>query len=83
MGYYVLELEKLESGIEVKCTLHLYYQATCACGHHTREKPLVGYVSQVEGRNKDLSLQEYELVDPMLATFIASLAIMHLILDVS
>ncbi len=30
MGYYVLELEKLDSGIEVKCTLHHYYQATCA-----------------------------------------------------
>jgi len=29
MGYYVLELEKLDSGIEVRCTLHHYYQATC------------------------------------------------------
>jgi hypothetical protein len=25
MGYYVLELEKLDSGIDVKCTLHHYY----------------------------------------------------------
>ena len=64
MGYYVLELEKLESGIEVKCTLHHYYQGTCDCGHHTKEKPLVGYVSVVEGRSKDLCLQEYGLVGP-------------------
>ncbi|BAZ39739.1 hypothetical protein NIES4101_77980 [Calothrix sp. NIES-4101] len=77
MGYYVLELEKLESGIEVKCTLHHYYQATCTCGHQTKEKPLVGYVSVVEGRSRDLSLQEYGLVGPMLATFIASVAIRY------
>jgi len=77
MGYYVLELEKLDSGIQVKCTLHHYYQATCACGHHTKEKPLFGYVSVVEGRSKDLCLQEYGLVGPMLATFIASLAIRY------
>lgn len=77
MGYYVLELEKLESGIEVKCTLHHYYGATCPCSHHTKEKPLVGYVSVVEGRSRDLSLQEYGLVGPMLATFIASLAIRY------
>jgi transposase len=77
MGYYVLELEKLESGIEVKCALHHYYQVTCACGHHTKEKPLLGYVSVVEGRSRDLCLQEYGLVGPMLATFIASLAIRY------
>lgn len=77
MGYYVLELEKLESGIDVKCTLHHYYEATCDCGHHTKEKPLVGYISVVEGRSKDLCLQEYGLVGPMLATFIASLAVRY------
>jgi transposase len=76
MGYYVLELEKLDSGIQVKCRLHHYYQATCACGH-TKEKPLFGYVSVVEGRSKDLCLQEYGLVGPMLATFIASIAVRY------
>nr|MBW4453844.1 IS66 family transposase [Nostoc indistinguendum CM1-VF10] len=59
MGYYVLELEKLDSGIDVKCTLHHYYQVTCSCGHQTSSKPLTGYVSVVEGRSKDLCLQEY------------------------
>lgn len=77
MGYYVLELEKLDSGIQVKCTLHHYYQGTCECGHQTLSKPLTGYVSVVEGRSKDLCLQEYGLVGPMLATFIASLAIRY------
>ena len=77
MGYYALELEKLDYGIEVKCTLHHYYQATCSCGHHTKLKPQVGYVSVVEGRSRDLCLQEYGLVGPMLATFIASLAVRY------
>lgn len=77
MGHYVLELEKLEYGIEVNCTLHHYYQRTCSCGHQTSSKPLTGYVSVVEGRSRDLCLQEYTLVGPMLATFIASLGIRY------
>ncbi|MBD2777605.1 IS66 family transposase [Iningainema tapete] len=77
MGYYVLELEKQESGIEVICQLHHYYQVTCECGHHTKAIPGFGYVSVVEGRSKDLQLQEYGLVGPMLATFIASLAVRY------
>lgn len=77
MGYYVLELEKQESGVEVICQLHHYYEATCECGHHTKVIPGVGYVSVVEGRGKDLQLQEYGLVGPMLATFIASLAVRY------
>ena len=36
MGYYVLELEKRDSGIEVSCQLHDYCEATCECGHHTK-----------------------------------------------
>lgn len=66
MGYYVLELEKSETGIEVKCTLHHYYQATCTCGHRTKSKPLIGYISVVEGRKQDLKLQEYGLVGPIM-----------------
>lgn len=57
MGYYVLELEKLDMGIDVKCTLHHYYQATCSCSHKTLSKPLAGYISVVEGRSKDLCKQ--------------------------
>lgn len=77
MGYYVLELEKQSSGIQVNCQLHHYYGATCECGHHTKAMPGIGYVSVVEGRSKDLRLQEYGLVGPMLATFIASLAVRY------
>lgn len=77
MGYYVLELEKNVFGFEVICQLHHYYEATCECGHHTKVKPGVGYVSVVEGRSKDLQLQEYGLVGQMLATFIASLAVRY------
>jgi len=77
MGYYVLELEKLNSGFEVICQLHHYYCATCECGHQTKTMPGVSYVSQVEGRSRDLRLQEYGLVGPMLATFIASLAVRY------
>ena len=77
MGYYVLELEKQESGVEVMCQLHHYYGATCECGHQTKSLPGVGYVSVISGRSKDLQLQEYGLVGPMLATFIASLAVRY------
>jgi IS1 family transposase len=77
MGYYVLELEKQESGVEVICQLHHYYSATCECGHHTKALPGFGYVSVVSGRSKDLQLQEYGLVGPMLVTFIASLAVRY------
>ncbi|MFH7030766.1 MAG: hypothetical protein ACHBN1_36830 [Heteroscytonema crispum UTEX LB 1556] len=37
MGYYVLELLKLDGCIEVTWVLHHYYQATCECGHHTKD----------------------------------------------
>lgn len=77
MGYYVLELEKQECGVEVICQLHHYYCVTCECGHHTKAVPGIGYVSVVKGRSKDLQLQEYGLVGPMLATFIASLAVRY------
>lgn len=36
MGYYVLELEKRDSAIEVSCQLHHYYEASCECGHQTK-----------------------------------------------
>lgn len=77
MGYYVLELEKHDSGFGVICQLHHYYEAICECGHHTKVMPGLGYVSVVEGRSKDLQLQEYGLVGSMLATFIASLSVRY------
>jgi hypothetical protein len=78
MGYYVLELERSETGVRVVCRLHRYYSSVCAgCGHETKARPGEGIVSVVEGRKKDLRLQEYVLVGPMFATFIASLSVRY------
>ena len=75
MGHYVLELEQSPSGFRVVCQLHHYYQGTCSCGHVSHEAPGVGYISEREGRCRDLKLTEYSLVGPMLATFITSLGV--------
>ena len=77
MGHYVLELQLGESGIEVICQLHHYYQARCSCGYVSIAKPGTGYISELEGRTKDLKLTEYVLVGPMLATLIASLSVRY------
>ncbi len=77
MGHYVLELEREDSGFRVVCQLHHYYEATCDCGHISQAKPGTGYVSEVEGRSRDLKLTEYVLVGPLLATLIASLAVRY------
>ncbi|MCP4452019.1 MAG: transposase, partial [Planctomycetes bacterium] len=77
MGHYVLELERTETGVRVVCRLHRYYVGVCACGHETKARPGEGIVSVVEGRKKDLRLQEYVLVGPMFATFIASLSVRY------
>ena len=77
MGYYVLELEREKSGFRVVCQLHHYYELTCECGHQSKARPGEGYTSSVNGRSKDLKLQEYVLVGEMLATFIASLSVRY------
>ena len=41
------------------------------------KQPGTGYISEVEGRARDLKLTEYVLVGPMLATFIASLGVRY------
>ena len=80
-------LELLEGEIvemSPESPLH-YYRTTCpkgyrsaySCGHCTRAKPGQGYISEVEGRSKDLQLTEYVLVGPFLATFIASLSVRY------
>jgi len=75
MGYYVYDLEKTASGMRIFCTLHHYHAVVCDCGHKTKSQPGEGYVSQIEGRKKDLKLTEYTMVGPMLATFIAALSV--------
>jgi len=77
MGYYVFEIEKTPSGIRIFCTLHHYYIVACGCGHENKARPGEGFISTVEGRKKDLKLTEYVMVGPMLATFIAALAVRY------
>ena len=77
MGYYVLELEPELFGFRVVTQLHHYYRTTCSCGHCTHAQPGTGYISEVEGRSKDLQLTEYVLVGAFLATFIASLSVRY------
>jgi len=77
MGYHAYELEKTSAGIRIFCVLHHYYSAVCTCGHETKAQPGEGFVSHVEGRQKDLKLTEYTMVGPMLATFIAALSVRY------
>ncbi len=62
MGHHVLELETTESGLQVVCQLHHYYQSICSCGHQSQSQPGVGISSLMEGRSRDLKLTEYVLV---------------------
>lgn len=77
MGYHTLELEKESSGFRIKCNLHHYYENSCPCGHQTQAVPGQGYVSTLEGRKRNLKIQEYTLVGPLLTTLIASLSVRH------
>ena len=76
MGYYVLELERAATGVRVVCRLHRYYSSICtACEYATKARPGEGIVSAVNGRKNDLRLQEYAVVGPIFATFMASLSV--------
>jgi IS1 family transposase len=77
MGYYQFELVPQEQGFKIICYLHHYYGATCSCGHHSQAIPGRGDCSELEGRKIQLQLQEYTLIGPMLATFIASLSVRY------
>jgi transposase len=77
LGYHQFELEVEEQGFKIVCQLHHYYGATCLCGHHSQAMPGRGDSSEIAGRKVQLKLQEYTLVGPMLATFIASLSVRY------
>ena len=76
-GFYTFELERKENGIDISCTLHNYHSCICLCGHENMAKPGEGYISVIEGRNRNLQLKEYTLIGPMFATFIAALNRRH------
>lgn len=77
MGYHQFELELGKQGFTIVCQLHLYYGATCLCGHHSQAIPGQGERSEIVGRKVQLQLKEYTLVGPMLATFLASLSVRY------
>jgi transposase len=74
-AHHVFELDRGEMGLQVTAAKHSYFAASCACGHETVASPGVGLRSQIEGRKRDLQLSERCLVGPMLAIFIAALAL--------
>jgi transposase len=76
-GHFVLDLERLPSGLRVACVLHLYHVVRCPCGKETAAHPAKGLVSAVDGRKRDLRLTEASLVGPALATFIAALSVRY------
>jgi hypothetical protein len=74
-AHHVFELDRGDMGLQVTAARHSYFAASCACGHETVARPGVGLCSQIEGRKRDLHLSERCLVGPMLAIFIAALAL--------
>ena len=74
-AHYVFELERGEGELRVVAQKHCYFAAVCACGHESVARPGVGLQSAIDGRRRNLQMSERCLVGPMLATFIAALAL--------
>lgn len=71
---YELELELTgegQAGLLLRQTKHVYCECVCACGHRTREAP--GRCPPEPGWTIDL--QEWHLIGPQLASFIAALSL--------
>ena len=74
-AHHVLELERGDMALRVSAKKHCYFAVRCSCGHETMAAPGTGASSHIASRKRDLLLTERCLVDPMLATFIAALAV--------
>jgi transposase len=70
-----LELARGDMSLQVAATKHVYFAVRCRCGHDNVERPGVGLRSDIEGRRRNLQMNERCLVGPMLATFIAALSL--------
>jgi len=70
-----LELVRGDMSLQVTATKHVYFAVRCRCGHETLACPGVGLSSQIEGRRRNLHMNERCLVGPMLAAFIAALSL--------
>ena len=70
------ELERGAMTLRVTATKHCYFAIRCKdCGHETVAVPGTGASSHIDSRKRDLVLSERCLIGPMLATFIAALAV--------
>jgi IS1 family transposase len=74
-AHLVCELDRDPQGIRISCRKHCYFAARCGCGHETVARPGRGANSESDGRKRALVLTEQCMVGPMLATFIAALAL--------
>jgi len=74
-AHHVLELERGDMALRVSAKKHCYFVVRCSCGHETVAAPGTGASSHIDSRKRDLLLTERCLVGPMLATFIAAMAV--------
>jgi len=74
-AHNVLDLERGEMTLQISAKKHCYFAVRCDCDHETVAQPGTGASSQIESRKRDLLLSERCLVGPMLATFIAAMAV--------
>jgi len=70
-GYYVVDIEMGEPGIQVTHVKHLYGETTCNCGHVTKTEP--GRCEKEEDWKVELT--EWHLVGPMLVALIVCLSL--------
>ena len=70
-GLYVLDIEREESGLRVTHVKHTYGKRCCGCGHVTQTKP----ARCAEERGWTVSLTEWHLVGPTLASLIICLSL--------
>jgi transposase len=74
-AHHVLELERGDMALRISAKKHCYFVVRCSCGHETVAAPGTGASSHIDSRKRDLLLTERCLLGPMLATFIAALAV--------
>nr|VFJ59980.1 MAG: Transposase IS66 family protein [Candidatus Kentron sp. DK] len=70
-GYYTIDVQVGIPGIRVTNTKHVYYEATCSCGHVTRQYP---HREANDPFWEGVELGEWRLVGPMLCALIVSLS---------
>jgi transposase len=69
-GYYEIDFVKTDTGWQVKNTLHRWQEATCGCGHTTRQQP----PRRVED---GVAVGGFKLIGSGLATLIIALSLRY------